>query len=113
MQGTDYTGRHAIYDVAKHFCEDFIEALKEVAGSEISKKLLEKHVYSQSCHRRHRESFVQEILDSPQESREFLLDYRLEINPKMRYLSPRISTCSKGGHDHAANWPFDDRTSAY
>ena len=61
MQGPDYTWWHGIYEVAKHFYGKFIPELKEAAGEEMAKQLLEKYVYSQDGHLWHRDGFSPEV----------------------------------------------------
>jgi len=63
MQGPDYTWWHGVYEVAKHFYEEFIPQLKEVAGEELATQLLEQHVYSQEGHRWHRDGMSREALE--------------------------------------------------
>lgn len=64
MQGPDYTWWHGMYEVAKHFYEDFIPELQKVAGEEKSKRLLEKHVYSQPAHLWHRDGLSRKTLET-------------------------------------------------
>ncbi len=63
MQGPDYTWWHGIYEVAKHFYEEFIPQLEEVAGKETAKELLDKHVYSDPEHAWHRDGMSKEQLE--------------------------------------------------
>jgi hypothetical protein len=63
MQGPDYTWWHGMYEVAKHFYEKFIPQLEKVAGREVSRELLEKHVYVQEGHRWHRDGMSKEALE--------------------------------------------------
>ncbi len=62
MMGPDYAWWHGIYEVAKHFYEEFIPRLKEAAGEQVAAELLEKHVYSQEGHRWHRDGMSPEVL---------------------------------------------------
>ncbi len=62
MQGPDYTWWHGMYEVAKHFYEKFIPQLREVAGEELARELLDKHVYSQEGHTWHRDGMSREAL---------------------------------------------------
>jgi hypothetical protein len=66
MQGPDYTWWHGIYEVAKHFYEKFIPQLKEIAGEEVARELLDKHVYSQQGHVWHRDGMSKEALEQIQ-----------------------------------------------
>jgi hydroxylamine dehydrogenase len=61
MQGPDYTWWHGMYEVAKHFYEKFIPELKEAAGEELARQLLEKYVYSQDGHLWHRDGYNDEV----------------------------------------------------
>jgi hypothetical protein len=63
MQGPDYTWWHGMYEVAKHFYEKFIPQLKEAAGEEVARELLEKHVYIQAGHQWHRDGMSVEALE--------------------------------------------------
>jgi len=63
MQGPDYTWWHGMYEVSKHFYEEFIPQLKEVAGSELASELLEKYVYVQEGHQWHRDGMSVEALE--------------------------------------------------
>lgn len=67
MQGPDYTWWHGIYEVGKHFYTDFIPEMQEAAGPELSKELLEKHVYSVPGHQWHRDGMGPEALQQIQE----------------------------------------------
>jgi len=67
MQGPDYTWWHGIYEVGKHFYTDFIPQMQEAAGPELSKELLEKHVYSVPGHQWHRDGMGPEALQQIQE----------------------------------------------
>jgi len=67
MQGPDYTWWHGIYEVAKHFYEEFIPQLEEVAGEQVAGKLLDKYVYSQEGHRWHRDGMSKEALERIQQ----------------------------------------------
>jgi hypothetical protein len=49
--------------VAKHFYKEFIPELEEVAGQERARKLLEKHLYTQSAHAWHRDGFDEKTVD--------------------------------------------------
>jgi hypothetical protein len=66
MQGPDYLWWHGVYDVAKHFYNDFIPELEEVAGKEMADELLEKHVYSQPGHKWHRDGMSKDALKEVQ-----------------------------------------------
>ncbi|HPR62763.1 MAG TPA: multiheme c-type cytochrome [Thermoanaerobaculia bacterium] len=66
MQGPDYTWWHGMYEVGKHFYEKFIPQLKEVAGEETAKELLDKYVYSQEGHQWHRDGMGKEALQKIQ-----------------------------------------------
>jgi hypothetical protein len=66
MQGPDYTWWHGIYEVAKHFYQEFIPQLEEVAGEEVARELLEKYVYSQEGHKWHRDGMSKEALEKIQ-----------------------------------------------
>ncbi len=61
MMGPDYAWWHGIYEVAKHFYGEFIPQVREEAGEELAKQLLEKHVYSQDGHLWHRDGFSPEV----------------------------------------------------
>ncbi|GAB4305097.1 MAG: hypothetical protein Kow0090_20740 [Myxococcota bacterium] len=63
MQGPDYAWWHGMYEVAKHFYIKFIPELKETAGEELAKKLLDKHVYSQPGHHWLRDGMSKEALE--------------------------------------------------
>ncbi len=67
MQGPDYTWWHGMYEVGKHFYQKFIPQLKEAAGEELAKELLEKYVYSQPGHEWHRDGMNKEALRKIQE----------------------------------------------
>jgi hydroxylamine dehydrogenase len=67
MQGPDYTWWHGMYEVAKHFYQDFIPQLKEAAGEEVAMELLEKHVYSIEGHLWHRDGMSKEALEKIQQ----------------------------------------------
>lgn len=67
MQGPDYTWWHGIYEVAKHFYEEFIPQLESVAGAEVANELLEEYVYNQQDHRWHRDGMSKEALEKIQE----------------------------------------------
>jgi hydroxylamine dehydrogenase len=66
MQGPDYTWWHGIYEVGKHFYQEFIPELKRVAGEEVAKELLDKHVYSHPGHTWHRDGMSKEALQDIQ-----------------------------------------------
>ena len=61
MQGPDYTWWHGMYEVAKHFYEKFIPQVKEAAGEDLAKQLLERYVYSQDGHLWHRDGYSDEV----------------------------------------------------
>jgi len=63
MQGPDYTWWHGVYEVAKHFYEEFIPQLREVAGEEVANELLAKYVYVQEGHLWHRDGMSKEAID--------------------------------------------------
>ncbi len=63
MQGPDYTWWHGMYEVAKHFYEKFIPELKQVAGEEVARDLLDRHVYTQEGHLWHRDGMSKEALE--------------------------------------------------
>ncbi len=63
MQGPDYTWWHGMYEVGKHFYEKFIPQLREVAGPELSRELLDKFVYTQEGHQWHRDGMSPEALE--------------------------------------------------
>ena len=52
-----------LYEVAKHFYEKFIPQLEKVAGEEVAKELLDKHVYTQEGHKWHRDGMSVEALE--------------------------------------------------
>ncbi|HUU26348.1 MAG TPA: multiheme c-type cytochrome [archaeon] len=61
MQGPDYTWWHGMYEVGKHFYNNFIPELKQAAGDKLAKELLEKYVYSQEGHLWHRDGLSKEV----------------------------------------------------
>ncbi len=63
MQGPDYAWWHGVYEVAKRFYEEFIPQVKEVAGPEVSKELLDKYVFSQEGHLWYRDGMSQDSLE--------------------------------------------------
>jgi hypothetical protein len=63
MQGPDYTWWHGIYEVSKHFYEEFIPQLEEAAGEQVAKELLDQYVYSQEGHLWHRDGMSKEALE--------------------------------------------------
>jgi hypothetical protein len=66
MQGPDYAWWHGIYEVAKHFYNDFIPELEEAAGKEMTSELLDKYVYSQPGHSWYRDGMSKEALEKVQ-----------------------------------------------
>ncbi|MBI5832378.1 MAG: cytochrome c3 family protein [Armatimonadetes bacterium] len=67
MQGPDYAWWHGIYDVAKTFYTEFLPEVKEVAGDELSKSLLDKYVYTNPGHIWLRDGMSKEALQKIQE----------------------------------------------
>lgn len=67
MQGPDYTWWHGMYEVAKHFYEKFIPEMKEAAGEEMAKELLDEYVYTHPGHIWHRDGMSKEALEKIQE----------------------------------------------
>ncbi|HXY99179.1 MAG TPA: multiheme c-type cytochrome [Stellaceae bacterium] len=67
MSGPDYAWWHGIYEVAKNFYFSFLPEVKEVAGDDFYKELLEKYVYSQPGHRWLKEGMSKEQLQSIEE----------------------------------------------
>ena len=67
MQGPDYTWWHGIYDVAKTFYQVFLPELKEAAGEEQYKALLDKEVYPIPGHQWHRDGMSKDALQKIQE----------------------------------------------
>jgi hypothetical protein len=67
MSGPDYAWWHGMYDVAKTFYFQFIPELKQVAGEQMAKDLLEKHVFSHPGHRWLKEGMTKEQLEKMQE----------------------------------------------
>mgnify|MGYP000846043288 CR=1 FL=1 len=67
MQGPDYAWWHGIYDVAKTFYTSFLPEVKEAAGDEMGKALIEKHVYSNPGHTWLRDGMSKETLQKMQE----------------------------------------------
>jgi hypothetical protein len=63
MQGPDYTWWHGLYEVAKHFYQEFIPELEDAAGDELATELLERYVYNQEGHRWHRDGMSKEALE--------------------------------------------------
>lgn len=67
MQGPDYTWWHGMYEVAKAFYEDFLPEVKQVAGDEVYKSLLDKHIYTVPGHQWHRDGMSKEALQKIQD----------------------------------------------
>jgi hydroxylamine dehydrogenase len=51
MSGPDYAWWHGMYEVGKTFYLQFIPELKQVAGDDMAKQLLDKYVFSQPGHK--------------------------------------------------------------
>jgi len=66
MHGPDYVWWHGIYEVAKHFYNDFIPELEEAAGKEMASELLDKYVYSQPGHSWYRDGMSKKALEKVQ-----------------------------------------------
>jgi len=62
MQGPDYAWWHGIYEVGKHFYTEFIPELEHIAGKDVAKELLDKHVYINPEHQWHRDGMSKEAL---------------------------------------------------
>ncbi|MGC1706904.1 MAG: multiheme c-type cytochrome [Pseudolabrys sp.] len=67
MSGPDYAWWHGIYDVAKNFYLHFIPEVKEAAGEQLGKELIDKYVYSQPGHRWLKEGMSKDQLQQIQE----------------------------------------------
>jgi hydroxylamine dehydrogenase len=67
MQGPDYTWWHGMYEVSKHFYQEFLPQVKEVAGDEMYKQLLDKYVYSQPGHLWYRDGMSKDALKKIQD----------------------------------------------
>jgi len=67
MSGPDYAWWHGVYDVAKNFYLHFIPEVKEVAGEQLAKELLDKYVYSQPGHKWLKEGMSKDQLQQIQE----------------------------------------------
>jgi hydroxylamine dehydrogenase len=67
MSGPDYAWWHGMYDVAKTFYFQFIPELKQVAGEDLAKELLEKHVFSHPGHKWLKEGMTKEQLEQIQD----------------------------------------------
>lgn len=63
MQGPDYAWWHGLYEVGKHFYTKFIPELKEVAGEEMAKELMDKYLYEIPGHQWHRDGMGKEALE--------------------------------------------------
>jgi hydroxylamine dehydrogenase len=63
MQGPDYTWWHGLYEVSKAFYEDFIPQVKQLAGPELSKQILDKYLYSQEGHLWYRDGLSKDALE--------------------------------------------------
>ncbi len=66
MQGPDYAWWHGIYEVGKHFYTEFIPELEHIAGKEVARELLDKHVYTNPEHLWHRDGMSKEALQKIQ-----------------------------------------------
>jgi hypothetical protein len=66
MQGPDYAWWHGLYEVGKHFYTKFIPELKEVAGEEMAKQLMDKYLYEIPGHQWHRDGMSKEALEKIQ-----------------------------------------------
>ena len=67
MSGPDYAWWHGIYEVAKTFYMEFIPEVKKIAGDDLAKQLLDKHVYSQPGHLWLRDGMSKEQLQKIQD----------------------------------------------
>jgi hydroxylamine dehydrogenase len=66
MQGPDYTWWHGMYEVSKHFYNDFIPQMKEAAGDSLAKVLLDKYVYTHPGNLWYRDGMSKEALQDIQ-----------------------------------------------
>jgi hypothetical protein len=67
MQGPDYAWWHGLYEVSKHFYTEFIPELKEIAGEELAKQLMDKYLFSQPGHLWYRDGMSKEALEKIQQ----------------------------------------------
>ncbi|GAA0525244.1 hypothetical protein FHS83_001912 [Rhizomicrobium palustre] len=67
MSGPDYAWWHGTYEVAQSFYFKFLPEVKEVAGDELYKQLMDKYVYSQPGHRWLKDGMSKEQLQKIQE----------------------------------------------
>ncbi|MBI2298234.1 MAG: cytochrome c3 family protein [Armatimonadetes bacterium] len=67
MQGPDYTWWHGMYEVAKTFYQEFLPQVKEVAGEDGYKALLDKYVYTIPGHQWHRDGMSKDALQRIQD----------------------------------------------
>jgi hypothetical protein len=67
MQGPDYAWWHGVYDVAKSFYMHFLPEVKQVAGEEMYKDLMDKNVYTVPGHEWLRDGMSKDSLQKIQE----------------------------------------------
>jgi hypothetical protein len=67
MQGPDYAWWHGIYEVGKEFYMHFLPEMKEAAGPELAKELLDTHVFSVPGHLWYRDGMGKEALEKIRE----------------------------------------------
>lgn len=67
MQGPDYTWWHGVYDLAKTFYTSFLPEVKQVAGDDLYKELLDKNVYTVPGHQWLRDGMSKDALQKIQE----------------------------------------------
>ncbi|MGE5530663.1 MAG: multiheme c-type cytochrome [Bacteroidota bacterium] len=67
MQGPDYAWWHGVYDVAKSFYMHFLPEVKQVAGEELYKDIMDKNVYTVPGHQWLRDGMSKDSLQKIQE----------------------------------------------